>query len=148
MDDPDLLLWDGLPMGYWVQALGDPDDETRWRAVDALRHIGDPSETIPLFVGTLKDRYWRARALAAHALFDMAFDEELVPLLSEAVIPLANVLSDESLDVALNAANTLEVLGPRARAALPQLEHVVESPQLGREEVRQVASSAILKIRV
>jgi HEAT repeat protein len=87
-------LWKGRPLEYWIETLQDPDDEARWGAIDALRHIADPSQSIPLFVRFLSDRYWRARALAVHALYDMAFEVEFVSLLSQAVTPLANALSD------------------------------------------------------
>jgi len=73
----------------------------------------------------------------------LAFDKEFVPLLLKAVIPLANALSDESPDVNLNAAYTLELLGSAAAAALPQL---LEAVTLGDDELRKAASGAILKI--
>jgi HEAT repeat protein len=108
-----------------------------------LRHIAHPSQTIPLFVGSLNDSHWRARALAVHALYDIAFDEELVPLLSQAVIPLANALSDSLRDISLEAARTLELIGPTAEAALAQLQDAVNR---GDAELRSAASDAILTI--
>jgi HEAT repeat protein len=134
------MLWDGQPLEYWVQTLQEGDDEARCRAIDALRHIADPSQSVTLFIGALNDRYWRARALAAHALFDLAFDEEFVPLLLPVVIPLADALSDECSDVSLNAAYTLELLGPAATAAIPQLR---EAAMLGGDELRKAAAAAI-----
>jgi HEAT repeat protein len=125
---------------HWVQALHGPEDEARSAAVDALRHMGSASETIDLFIEALSDRYWRVRALAAHALYDMAHDETLVSLLCKSVSPLANALADESLDVALNATYTLELLGPRASAALPQLREAAEHDD---ERLRRAASDAI-----
>jgi HEAT repeat protein len=136
-------LWDGKPIEYWVRALHDPEDEARWAAVDALRHIAHPSQTIGLFIGALGDRYWRVRALAAHSLYDMAHQEELITLLREAVSPLAKALSDEFPDVGLNAAYALELLGPRAGAALPQLR---EAAGYSDDRLRHAASDAISRI--
>jgi HEAT repeat protein len=136
-------LWKGWPLEYWIEALQDPDDEARWGAIDALRHIADPSQTIPLFVRSLSDRYWRARSLAVHALYDMAFEVKFLPLLSQAVTPLANALSDSRSDICLQAAWTLELLGPAAQAALPQLQEAVKR---GDDELRNAASEAILRV--
>jgi HEAT repeat protein len=136
-------VWKGRPLVYWIEALEDPDDEARWGAIDALRHIAHPSQTIPRFVRSLSDRYWRARALAVHALYDMAFEVEFVSLLSQAVTPLANALSDSCSDICLEAARTLELLGPAAQAALPQLQ---EAAKRGDDELRNAASEAILRV--
>jgi HEAT repeat protein len=136
-------LWDGFPLKYWVAALNDADGEVRWRSIDALRHIADPAIAVPLLVGVLKDPYWRARALAVHALYDLAFDQEFVPLLSNAVMPLACALTDASPEIRLEAARTLELLGPTARAALPRLEEAVKA---GDDELGSAASDAMLTI--
>jgi HEAT repeat protein len=136
-------LWEGRPLEYWVEALHHPDGETRWTAIDALRHLAHPSEAVPLLTEALTDRYWRVRALAAHALYDMAHEKSTAQLLLQAVIPLGNVLSDESSDVGLNAAYALELLGAGARAALPQLR---EAAKLGNDQLRKAASDAIIKI--
>jgi HEAT repeat protein len=136
-------LWKGRPLEYWIETLQDPDDEARWGAIDALRHISDPSQSIPLFVRFLSDRYWRARALAVHALYDMAFEVEFVSLLSQAVTPLANALSDSYSYICQEAARTLELLGPVAQAALPQLQEAVKR---GDDELRNAASEAILRV--
>jgi hypothetical protein len=68
---------------YWLRARLNSDDETRWEAIDAIRHICVPEVSIPLFLDTLSnDTYARARALAAHALYDLAVvspkDSELI----------------------------------------------------------------------
>ena len=137
------ILWDGQSLEHWVRTLYDPDDEARWKAIDALRHIAHPLQTIPLFIEALNDRYWRVRALAAHSFYDIAHEEENIHLLIQAIAPLANALSDESLQVGLNAAYTLELLGSRAGAALPQLQ---EAASLGHDQLRKAASEAIAKI--
>src|SRR4051812_22130054 len=82
--------WNGRPASHWIEMLSHPEDEMRWRAVDALRHIAPPSESSRFLLDTLRrDSYWRARALAAHALYDMADDAENRLLMREAIGPLA-----------------------------------------------------------
>lgn len=137
------LIWEGNPVEYWVQELRSPEDESRWAAVNALRHIGHPSKTISLFIDALSDSYWRVRALAAHSLYDMAHEEALIPMLCQAISPLGKALSDESPEVALNAAYALELLGPRASAVLPQLR---EAAGHADDRLRRAASDAISTI--
>ena len=73
-----------------------------------------------------RDQYWRARALAAHALYDMAWDNESRPLLHEVIPELTEALKDESKQVRLNVAHTLELLGSEAIAAIPALCEAAE----------------------
>jgi HEAT repeat protein len=142
MDSP--TTWDGKDLAYWLEMLRVGDDETRWNAIDVIRHIADPSQSVNIFVqALLSDTYWRARALAAHALYALSFDKEFTELLSTAVDALANSLTDESPHVALSAAYTLERLGSAAQAALPQLRAAAKS---GPHEVRNAAANAILEI--
>jgi hypothetical protein len=69
--------------------------------------------------------------------------KSITPLLSQAVIPLANALSDSLPDISLEAARTLELIGPTAEAALAQLQDAVDR---GDAELRSAASDAILTI--
>lgn len=137
-------LWNNRPLDHWVEMLRHGDDETRWQAVDAIRHLAHPSDSLHFFLSALGDSYWPVRALAAHALYDIAHDENAGQLLSEAVEPLANALRDEYLDVGLNAAYTLELLGASAIGALPQLQEALE---LGGDQLRNAASDAITRIK-
>src|SRR5262249_60237498 len=112
---------------YWIEMLDHPDGEVRWEAIDALRHIARPEQTVPLFARALRrDSDWHVRALAAHAVYDLAFEEDLRPLLRQAVIPLAEALKDQSPDVALNAAHALGLLGSVASAAIPALRQALD----------------------
>lgn len=89
----------------------DRDDETRWEAVDVIRHICEPASSVPLLLDSLaNDRYPRARALAAHALFDLAIDrvggvnwQEIFPV-------LVTASHDPSDDVREQVADLLKVL--------------------------------------
>ena len=137
------MTWKYQSIEYWIQGLRDPEDEARWAAVDALRHIGHPSQTTSMFVEALSDSYWRVRALAAHSLYDMAHNEALIPMLYQAISPLSKALSDVSPEVALNAAYALELLGPRASAALPQLREAAGHDD---DRLRRAASDAISSI--
>lgn len=73
--------WEGGPtfngkhIQQWMHLRTSGDDETRWEAMDAIRHLCKPVDSVPPFIDTLRtDEDWRARALAAHALFDLAID--------------------------------------------------------------------------
>jgi len=135
--------WKGKPFEYWVRELRSPENESRWTAVDALRHIGSPSHTITLFTNVLNDSYWRVRALAAHSLYDMAHEDALVPMLCQAISPLGEALSDESPEVVLNVAYTLELLGPGASAVLSQLQNAANHAD---DRVKLAVANAISSI--
>ncbi len=142
MADP--VRWDGHAESHWIERLDHPDGEVRWRAIDALRHIARPEQTVPLFVAALRgDRDWHVRALAAHAVYDLAFEEHHWPILRGAIIPLAEALEDESLDVALNAAYALELLGPIASAAIPALRRAIGR---GDDRLRAAARDALAAV--
>jgi HEAT repeat protein len=128
---------------HWIERLRHADDEERWRAVDALRHVAHASQFVGLFIAAMRDSYWPVRALAAHALYDMAHWADATVLLSGAIVPLAEALRDDCTHVSLNAAYTLELLGPIAKEALPQLEEAVKSDH---EELRKAAIDAINRI--
>jgi hypothetical protein len=61
----------------------------------------------------------------------------------QAVMPLANLLSDKSEVAALRAAYALAGLGPAAEAALPHLRRAVD---IGGDKLREATANAILKI--
>jgi hypothetical protein len=65
----------GHSIDYWLDKRLTGDDEARWEAIDAIRHLCAPMTSVPLFLETLRtDGYWRARALAAHGIFDLVID--------------------------------------------------------------------------
>lgn len=96
----DDLSFHGQPAGYWLRTRLSGDDEARWEAIDAIRHICAPEDSIPLFLDTLRnDQYWRARALAAHALYDLAIDSPRDPRLIDAMPQLSTAADDSSPEV-------------------------------------------------
>ncbi len=142
----DAFLWNGHAASHWIEMLDHADGEVRWQAIDVLRHIAMPEQTVPLFATALRrDSYWRVRALAAHAVYDLAFEEDLRHLLREAVIPLAGALKDESPDVALNAAYALGMLGSAASSAIPDLRQALDR---GDDRLRSAARDALTAISV
>jgi HEAT repeat protein len=137
-------FWNGRPLSCWIERLQDRDDETRWRAVDAVRHLASPSVAITLCAAVMRrDRYWRARALAAHALYDIAWDGESRRLLHAVIPELAEALRDESDQVRLNVAYTLELLGSVASAAIPALREATEGAD---DELRRAVTDALAAI--
>ena len=105
---------------------------------------GNPLEAIKLCVAAMRrDPYWRARALAAHALYDMAWEGELRPILYAAIPELAEALRDESNEVRLNAVYTLELLASGASTAIPALREAAEDAD---DEFRRAAKDALAAI--
>ena len=51
-DDAD--LWNGHAASRWIEMLDHPNGEVRWQAIDALRHIERPEQTVPLFAIALR----------------------------------------------------------------------------------------------
>jgi hypothetical protein len=138
------LLWNKQPLSYWLNALESADNEMRWMAVDALRHIEHPTRSLPIFLRVLKqDSFHLARGLAAHAIYDMTYDEEFISLVRGVLFPLKAALFDPSINVSVEIINTLEMLGEAAFPALSQLELLAKSEN---KEVRKAATGAILTI--
>jgi HEAT repeat protein len=109
-----------------------------------LRHLTRRKRVPSIFAAILQqDSYWRARALAAHALYDMAFDDEFRPLLQGVVLQLAGALQDESSHVRLSAAHTLGVLGPEAGHAISALRKAADN---GDDELRRAAVDALATV--
>ena len=103
--------FNGQSAEYWLRTRLSGDDEARWEAIDAIRHICAPDVSVLLFVDTLrKDSYWRARALAAHASYDLAFDHSEVPRLISAKPYFLAALNDSSAEVREQVKELLGVL--------------------------------------
>ena|GEM_PF-6401473 len=81
--------------------------------------------------------------MAAHSLYDMAHEDALVPMLCQAISPLGEALSDESPEVVLNVAYTLELLGPGASAVLSQLQNAANHAD---DRVKLAVANAISSI--
>jgi hypothetical protein len=134
----------GYSEEHWFVTRTTGDDERRWEAVDAIRHICSPSVSIPLLIETLRtDSYWRARALAAHALCDLAYDANSRKLLNPAVEPLIQAMGDESRDVCEQSIATLGLLGQDAAAAIPTLRKIADGGQHDLAAKAKAAISAI-----
>ena len=136
--------WEDHPLAHWLENLDHPDADTRWRAIDAVRHLADPARIVQVCVPALKDEFWRVRALAAHALFDLACEPAHRPAIAGILDPLANAILDGSPEVRLNAIATLELLGAEAGVALPRLRTALHDAD---DSVRAAAASAIRAIQ-
>jgi hypothetical protein len=103
--------FDGKPQEHWLRSRLTGDDETRWKAIDAIRHICVPSVSIPLFFDTLRtDPFWRARALAAHALCDIAYDNPNNAAIVESIPVLVECAADPSFEVREQLEELLKLL--------------------------------------
>lgn len=137
--------WNLHSPSEWARVLReDADDEGRWRALDALRHVGKAEETINPFLEALEDRYWRVRALAAHALYDLILDEDGLVKRAEVIESLTSALGDQCLEVSCIAAYALGALGPAALSSTPRLRQVAEEDPARLREAAAEALSAVL----
>lgn len=140
----DEIDFHGQPLSHWLTARTSADDETRWKAVDAIRHICTPDVSMPMFLETLQDdRYWRSRALAAHAIYDFAWDAEFRPLVNAAVPALLDSLDDASREVREQVIATFELLGSAANASLEALNSIAKSDDAGLADLARTAIRAI-----
>jgi HEAT repeat protein len=113
-------------INYWLEKLSDTCEDTRWRAIDRLRHILPPDRAVPLFLRTLKnDDGALVRALACHALYDLAGDQDVKPLLTKNLASIVDAIRDEEIHVCLNAIHIVELLGAAAKSALPILNELL-----------------------
>jgi HEAT repeat protein len=93
----------GKPIGYWVEALKDPDVRLRKKAVRKLANVGaaDPA-AVPALTGALKDRDAGVRAEAALALLRIG------PEARDAVSALKEATKDRDRTVRSHATKALE----------------------------------------
>jgi HEAT repeat protein len=107
----------GHGVGYWTDALNDPDQKVRHRAIYALGMMGeDAGEAAPSLAAImLDDPDSDIRSAAALALSKMA------PASRSVVPALARALDDDDALVRMNAANALLRLRRDARPAVPAL---------------------------
>ena len=101
----------GRDIEHWLCARLSGDDEVRWEAIDAIRHLCGPETSVPLLLDTLlNDGYSRARGLAAHALFDLAMDRVEEVNWMEMMPHLQSAANDPSDGVREQIAELLDVL--------------------------------------
>ena len=130
-------LYKGKPAGEWIQALQDPDPQTRREAAGALATL-KAKEGVPQLTAALKDRDAGVRAKAAEALWSMGPDAR------DAVSELTAALKDRSADVRLSAAGALGEIGAEARDAVPALNACLKDRDAN---VPDAARKALEKIR-
>lgn len=68
------------PIARWLEALQSSDDDIRWEAVDAIRHVMEfPGNLDVLLEVSQRDIDHRCRGLALHAFCDYLHNELLDP---------------------------------------------------------------------
>ncbi|WP_428307640.1 hypothetical protein [Lacipirellula sp.] len=101
----------GHPIAYWLEKRLSGDDEERWEVIDAIRHLCYPATSIPLFLATLReDSYSRARALAAHAIFDLVIDPSDHDFVLTLLPPLSEFANDPSPEVCEQISQTIALI--------------------------------------
>jgi hypothetical protein len=138
-------LFNGRSSDDWLTVRTAGDDESRRKAIDAIRHVIEPKKSMSLFFDTLRnDSYWRARALAAHANYDLAFDQDARSDVLAVLPGLIDALSDPSVQVRQQIIYILELLGTAAAAAVPRLEEIAHESD---RETSEAARNAVELIR-
>jgi HEAT repeat protein len=109
--------YDGHGVGYWADALKDPNPEVRKHAIFALGVLGkDAEDAVPDLAGIMVDDADESlRVEASLALSKMGSAAR------PAVPSLARALGDTHPLVRINAARTLLLQGKEARPAVPAL---------------------------
>ena len=110
-------MYEDRSASSWARDLSSPEPEVRGKAAFALSNIGEPAgKTVPTLATMLTDdQDSNVRAVAAFALGRIGKP-------SVAAVPaLIKGLSDEEALVRFNCANTIRLLGPDARDAVPAL---------------------------
>ena len=104
--------WFGdYPVDFWLRVRLSGDNELRWEAIDAIRHLCEPKLSVPLFIDTLlHDSYECARWLAAHALYDLAIHREYRSLLRKELSQLHRAESDPSAEVRIEVCEMISIL--------------------------------------
>jgi HEAT repeat protein len=140
------LVQDEYDAAHWLEQLRDEDEDKRWRAVDAIRHLLPLNSFISSFMHSLKNaKAWVVRALICHSFYDAAHRSEERSELLTFTDEIIDALLDQSIEVRLNVIYTLELLGADAQAALPVLDEMLSDDN---ERIRTAASEAIHTIRL
>jgi len=136
--------FNGHSKSYWLGVRTTGDDEKRWEAIDAIRHICSPDQSMPLFLDTLRhDDYWRARSLAAHAIFDLVCCPKPEPVVTANLPEIIALLQDDSRDVRIEMIETLRFVGSPAVASLQSLRSIAEGED---DELAGLARTAVQAI--
>jgi HEAT repeat protein len=101
-----------------IEGLGDPDDGPRWTAAEALGRIGPRAQAaVPALTRMSTSANLTDRVIAATALWRIARDNRVVPLLVEAARPA----DGRDLGNRYAALDALAEIGPAAAEAVPAL---------------------------
>ncbi len=124
-----------------IELLGDEDVEVQRGATFALGKIGPAAKTaLPMIRANAVKK--ELRPVSLWAIVRIAPDDEKAA--DQAVpVAIAALKRDEAV-IRFEAAETLRLIGPRARAAIPALEAASEDPDL---HVRKAVAEALKKIK-
>jgi HEAT repeat protein len=124
-DDPVLR---GKPLSEWVRLLEQGGPVQRKGAARVLQEAGPvAAPAVPALVKAIKeDKVDGVRAASVKVL------QGIGPDAKEAVLVLADALSDKTLEVKLNAADALGAIGPAAKDATPALIAGMNTPGMCR----------------
>jgi HEAT repeat protein len=127
---------EGKAVGAWAKALADKELLPRIRAVNALMKAGPEARAAaPALIELFRD----ADASFLHPLAAVTLSR----MGGDAVPALQKALDDRAAAVKSNAALTLGLIGPAARAAVPALAGTLKDADPG---VRQAAAQALGRI--
>ena len=125
-----------------MEMLTDDDLEVRRGATFALGKIGPAAKAALPAIRANFDSKAELRPVSIWAMVHIAPDDEKIA--DQAVPLLIAALKREESIVRFHAADTLGLIAPRARAAIPALEAVSEDPDL---HVRKAVTEALKKIK-
>jgi len=119
-----------------IQALNEKHAESRTKALDQLEELGPLAKAaIPVLIDTLTDSDKEIRRKARNALASMG---------ECAVESLVRALSHKNSDVRYEAGFALELIGPKAKAAIPTLIRTFQFDEYS--SVRVISAWALGKI--
>jgi len=124
-----------------AQALNDPRVDVRLAAVEALETLGDDAApAAPMLTWAMTDPDRFVRWAAARTVGRMSPDKLNIP---DVVRNLIRMVDDPDLDLRVMAAESLDRLGPPAKAAVPALARATGK---GDAEIRRAAIRALTGI--
>jgi serine/threonine protein kinase len=124
---------------FLLYLLSSTDDRYRKQAIDDLAKFGSyAGVAVPQLISFLQEDDAQLHSLASDALAKIG---------EESVLPLAELLKHEKLEIRRRGASTLEKIGVQAKAAIPQLIQALEDSDPD-GDVRWYAVIAIGKIGV
>lgn len=107
------------PTSYWLDRLRSPDDETRWEAVDAIRHVMESPGSVRILLNVAEcDAYWRSRALALHGICDYLYSEQSNPDAGTEICKMSVALEADSRISAIAENDENEVVRGNAEELL------------------------------